>query len=70
MVSAMHALTSSFGLGLIGFALLGIVLVEKFHSAEALAAWTEFGWAAIIIAYFQPLMTWLQEQNKDKPLGW
>jgi peptidyl-dipeptidase A len=25
---------------------------------------------AAIIAYFQPLMTWLEEQNKGKPLGW
>jgi len=25
---------------------------------------------AAIIAYFQPLMTWLETQNKGQPLGW
>jgi peptidyl-dipeptidase A len=23
-----------------------------------------------MIAYFRPLMTWLQEQNKDRQCGW
>ena len=51
-VSAMHALTSSFGLGLIGLALLGIVLVEKFEGRPLLAEITELGWAlTILVAY-------------------
>ena len=39
---------------------------------EALEAFTgkrEMDGAAII-AYFKPLLTWLEEQNKGKPLGW
>ena len=26
--------------------------------------------ATAIIDYFQPLMTWLQEQNRDRSCGW
>ena len=39
---------------------------------EALEAFTgkrEMDGAAII-AYFKPLLTWLEEQNKGQPLGW
>jgi peptidyl-dipeptidase A len=39
---------------------------------EALEAFTgkrEMDGAAMI-AYFQPLMTWLKEQNKGQPRGW
>lgn len=51
-VSTMHALTSSFGLGLIGLALLGIVLAEKFEGRPLISEITELGWAlAILITY-------------------
>jgi cation:H+ antiporter len=51
-VSSIHTLTSSFGLALIGLALLGIVLVEKFESRPLVAQVTETCWAlAIFVTY-------------------
>jgi cation:H+ antiporter len=52
-VSLSHALSSSFGLALIGLALLGIVLLEKFAARPTVAQTCEAAWAlTIAVAYF------------------
>jgi len=48
-VSTLHALTSSFGLLLIGLALLGIVLMDKFAARPNVAQITELVWVALIL---------------------
>ncbi|MFQ5591722.1 MAG: sodium:calcium antiporter [Phycisphaerae bacterium] len=47
-VSAAHVLTSSFGLLLIGEALLGMVLLDKFSSRSRISQVGELCWAALI----------------------
>ncbi|MGB2985781.1 MAG: hypothetical protein WBE26_07840 [Phycisphaerae bacterium] len=51
-VSRSHALTSSFGLALIGLALLGIVLMDKFTHRPAVAQVCEITWAAAILVTY------------------
>lgn len=51
-VSTMHSLTSSFGILLIGLALFGMVLMQKFANRPVVAQITEAAWAlAILITY-------------------
>ncbi len=51
-VSTSHALSSSFGLALIGMALLGLVLLDKFSGNAGAAQVTEIVWAgAILVTY-------------------
>lgn len=66
-VSTMHALTSSFGLGLIGLALFGIVLAEKFEARPLVGEVTELGWALIIlIAYIGCMrLTYRRERREN-----
>lgn len=47
--STMHTLTSSFGLALIGLALLGIVLADKFAGRPIVSQVTELSWALLIL---------------------
>lgn len=51
-VSSSHALTSSFGLALIGLALLGILIVEKFAAYPAFASGTELVWVVVILVAY------------------
>ncbi len=55
-VSASHALTSSFGLLLIGLALLGIVLMDKFADRPTVAQITELTWAVLILVTYLSCM--------------
>lgn len=51
-VSPLHTLTSSFGLALIGLALLGFVLMEKFACSPLMAQIIELTWAAVILVTY------------------
>ena len=51
-VSRSHALTSSFGLALIGLGLIGIVLAEKFALSPRIAQLTELSWALVILVTY------------------
>ena len=51
-VSALHVLTSSFGLLLIGMALLGIVVMDKLAARPHVAQIVEVSWAALILVTY------------------
>ncbi len=51
-VSPLHTLTSSFGLALIGLALLGFVLMDKFTSSPRMAQIIELTWAGVILVTY------------------
>lgn len=72
-VSGSHALTSSFGLALMGLALLGIVLVDKFSGSPRLAQVTEWTWAALILITYLGCIRLIyrreRELNGDQPAG-
>ncbi len=51
-VRAMHTLTSSFGLLLIGIALLGVVLAGRFADRPAVGQMLELSWAGLIVVVY------------------
>ena len=63
-VSASHTLTSSFGLWLIGLALIGIVLAEKFAHTPAIARLFELGWAVLILISYLGCMRLVYQFEK------
>ena len=65
-VSKSHALTSSFGLLLIGMALLGIVLTEKFAGRPVVAQITEVSWALLILATYLTCMRLMYRYERTR----
>ena len=78
-VSPSHTLSSSFGLALIGLALMGIVLIDKFAGRPAVAQVCELVWAGgIFVAYlgcmrliyrFEKRTNGEDSQSPRKPCG-
>ncbi len=65
-VSASHALTSSFGLLLIGMALLGIVLSDKFADRPVAAQITEASWALLILVTYLSCMRLIYHYERTR----
>ena len=51
-VSGSHALTSSFGIGLISLALIGVAVLDKFAQKPRLAAAGEIIWAVLLVVTY------------------
>lgn len=66
-VSPSHVLTSSFGLGLMGVALLGMVLMEKFVDRPVVARWVEISWAALVAVIYLGSMRLVYRFEKALP---
>ena len=69
-VSPSHALTSSFGLLLIGLGLLGVVLGDKFQERLFVAQVCEIGWSlAIVVTYFGCMRLVYQFERRSDTAG-
>ena len=62
----MHALSSSFGLMLIGLALIGLVVIEKFSATPAFANVLEWGWVATIALAYLFCMKLIYRYERSK----
>lgn len=63
-VSSSHALTSSFGLALIGIALMGLVLLGKFSAAPQTAQGIEWSWVALIALTYMGCMRLIHRHER------
>lgn len=68
-VGAGHSLTSSFGLLLIGEALLGIVLLDKFAASREFAQIVELCWVALIAVTYLGCMKLVYRFERDQRLS-
>ncbi len=77
-VSPAHALTSSFGLALIGLAIFGLVVSSRINSTGSVAQWFEIAWSLLIlVAYFgcmrlvyrfEKTQSALANESEEKPV--
>jgi len=68
-VGGLHALTSSFGLALIGLALLGFVVMDKFAGNPQVAQVAELTWAALIVITYLGCMRLLYRFERKENSG-
>lgn len=66
-VSPSHVLTSSFGLLMMGVALFGLVLMEKFVDRPVVARWCEMTWAALLAVIYLASMRLVYRFEKALP---
>ena len=68
-VSTSHSLSSSFGLALIGLALMGIVIMDKFAGRVPLAQVTEISWVLLIFVTYLGCMRLVYRDERARSGG-